>query len=86
MTENLAVIWNKKRIRPYTRRTFRKIRKKLYSKEDSEDVEVLFMGFENEITEEEIEDVVDLEAKLINSHEELEKYKRMYKKSKTHMI
>ena len=35
---------------------------------------------------EEIEDVVYLEVELINSHEELEKYKRMYKKSKIHMI
>ena len=29
------------------------------------------MGFESEIPEEEIEDVVDLEAKLINVHEDL---------------
>ena len=35
------------------------------------------MGFENEITKEEIEDVVDLEAELINAHEKLEKYKTM---------
>ena len=44
------------------------------------------MGFESEISGEEIEDGTDLEAKLINAHEELEKYKKMYKKSKTHMI
>ena len=44
------------------------------------------MDFESEIPKEEIEDVVDLEAKLINAHEELEKHRRMYKKSKTHMI
>ena len=44
------------------------------------------MGFEREILEEEIEYVVDIEAELINAHEELEKYRRMYKKSKTHMI
>ena len=62
---------------------FQKNKRNLYSKEDSEDdeisedVEVLFMGLESEIPEEEIEDVVDLEAELIN---ELEKYKRMYKK------
>ena len=84
--KNFAVLRKIKRIRPYTRRSFRKNKKNLYSKEDSEDheiiedVEVLSMGFENEIPEEEIEDVVDLEEKLINAHEELEKYKRMYKK------
>ena len=48
---------------------FQKNKKNLYSKEDNEDVEVLFMGFESEIPEEEIEDVVDLEEKLINAHE-----------------
>ena len=68
------------------KKKFQKNKKKLYSKEDSEDdeisedVEVLFMGFESEIPKEEIEDVVDLGAELINAHEELEKYKRMYKK------
>ena len=61
------------------KKKFQKNKKNLYSKEDSEDVEVLFMGFESKIPEEEI-DVVDLEAELINAHEELEKYKRMYKK------
>ena len=60
--------------------------KNLYSKEDSEDVEVLFMGFESEISGEEIEDVTDLEVELINVHEELEKYKKMYKKLKNHMM
>ena len=68
------------------KKKFKKNKKKLYSKEYSEDeeiskdAEILFMGLENEIPEEEIEDVVDLEEELINSHEELEKYKRMYKK------
>ena len=38
------------------------------------------MGIENKIPEEEVEGVVYLESKLINAHEELEKYKRMYKK------
>ena len=68
------------------KKNFQKNKKNLYSKEDSEDdeiseyVEVLFMGFKSEIPKEEIDDVVDLKAELINSHEELEKYKRMYKK------
>ena len=55
------------------KKKFQKNKKNLYSKEDSEDVEVLFMGFKSEIPEEEIEDVVDLEVELINFHEELEK-------------
>ena len=57
------------------KKKFQKNKKNLYSKEDSEDVEVLFMGFESEIPEEEIEYVVDIEAKLLNSHEELQKKK-----------
>ena len=50
------------------KKNFQKNKKNLYSKEDSEDdemsedVRVLFTGFENEIHEEEIEDVVDLET------------------------
>ena len=40
------------------------------------------MDFKIKIHEEEIEYVVDLEAELIISHEELEKYKRMYKNKK----
>ena len=61
--KNLVVIRNIKRIKPYTRRSFRKKQKTLYSKEDSEDdeisedVEVLFMGFKSEIPGEELEDV-----------------------------
>ena len=47
---------------------------------EDEDVEVLFMGVENKIPEDEIEGVVDLEAELVSSLEELGKYKRMYKK------
>ena len=49
-------------------KTMYKNKKNLYSKEDSEDeeisedVEVLFMGLESEISEEEVEGVVDLEA------------------------
>ena len=43
------------------------------------------MGFERKIPEEEIEYVVDLEAELINDHEELDKCKRMYQK-KSHDI
>ena len=68
------------------KKKFQKNKKNLYSKEDSENdeiseyVEVLFMGFESEIPEEEIEDVVDIEEEIINSHEKVEKYKRMYKK------
>ena len=59
---------------------FKKNNKNLYSKEDSEDdeisedVEVLFMGFESDIFGEGIKDVIDLEAELINADEELEKY------------
>ena len=51
------------------------------SNESSEDeyVEVLFIGLENEISEEEV-GVVDLEAELVSSLEELGKYKMMYKK------
>ena len=37
---------------------------------EDEDVEVLFMGLENEIYEEEVESVVDLEAKLVSALEE----------------
>ena len=50
------------------KKKFKKKKKKFYSKEDnedeeiSEDVEVLFMGLESEISEEIIEGVVDLEA------------------------
>ena len=68
MMKNLLVIRKIKRIRPHTRRSFRKIRKKLYSKEDieddeiSEDDEVLFMGLKSEIPKEDIEDVEDIEA------------------------
>ena len=68
------------------KKKFKKNKKKFYSKEDkedeaiSEDVEVLFMGLEKEIPKEEIEYVIDIEADLINSHGELEKYKNMYKK------
>ena len=51
------------------KKKFRKNKKNLYSKEDNEDVEVLFMGFKSEIPEEEIEDVVGLEEKIINAHE-----------------
>ena len=59
------------------KKKFLKNKKNLYSKEDNEDneitedVEVLFMGFESENSGEEIEDVTDLEAELINSYEEL---------------
>ena len=49
---------------------------------EDEDVEVLFMGLENRISKEEVEDVVDLEAELVSALEELGKYKRMYKKLK----
>ena len=65
---------------------FKKNKKNLYSKEDSEgeeiseDVEVLFMGFERDIPREEIEYVVYLKSELINAHEELENYKRKCKK------
>ena len=52
---------------------------------EDEYVEVLFMGLENKISEEEVEGVVDLEAELVSALEELGKYKRMYKISKTHM-
>ena len=43
---------------------------------EDEDVEVLFMGLEKKISEE-VEGVVDLEAELVSSLEELGKYKRM---------
>ena len=46
---------------------------------EDEDVEVLFMGLENEIYEE-VEGVVDLEEELVSALEELGKYERMYKK------
>ena len=55
MMKNLVVIRKIKRIRPSTKRSFKK--QNLYSKEDSEDDEisehakVLFMGLENEILE-----------------------------------
>ena len=45
-----------------------------------EDVELLFMGIENKIPEEEVEGVVYLEEELVSALEELGKYKRMYKK------
>ena len=48
---------------------------------EDEDVEVLFMGLENEIFEEEV-GVVDLEAELVSALEELGKHKRMYKNQK----
>ena len=54
---------------------FKKKNKNSYSKEDSEDeeigedVEILFMGLENKIFEEEVEVVVDLEAELVSSLE-----------------
>ena len=88
MMKNLVFIRNIKRIKNIYKKKFWKNKKKLYSKEDSEDdddeisedAKVLFMGFESENPEEEIEDVVDLEPEIINYHEELEKYKRMYKK------
>ena len=57
------------------KKTFQKNKKNLFSKDDSEDdgmsedAEVLFMGFENKIPEEEIKEVVDIEAEPINSHE-----------------
>ena len=38
------------------------------------------MGLESEISEEEIEGVVDIEAELVSALEQLGKYKRMYKK------
>ena len=43
------------------KKNFQKNKKNLYSKQDNEDVEVLFMGFESEIPKEKIEYVVDLE-------------------------
>ena len=52
---------------------FKKNKKNFYSMEDSEyeeiseDGEVLFMGLESEISEEKIEGVVDIEAKLVSS-------------------
>ena len=52
---------------------------------EDEDVEVLFMGIQKKIPEEEVEGVVDLEAELVSDLEELGKYKRMYKKSTIHM-
>ena len=57
------------------------------SNESSEDEEakVLFMGIENKITEEDVQGVIYLEAKLISALEELRKYERMYKKSKTQL-
>ena len=47
---------------------------------ENEDVEVLFMGIQKKIPEEEVEGVVDLEAELVSALEELGKCKRMYKK------
>ena len=64
---------------------FKKNKKNFYSKEGSEDGKVLFMGLESQISEEKIEGVADLEAEHVSALEELGKYKRMYKKSKTHM-
>ena len=72
------------------KKKFHKNKKNIYSKEDSEDddisedVEVLFMGFGSENSGEEIEYVKDHEEELINAHEELEKYKNMYKKKNSH--
>ena len=58
---------------------FKKNKKKFYSKEDGEDEEiseyheVLFMGFESEILEEEVEGLLDLEVELVSALEELGK-------------
>ena len=49
---------------------------------EDEDDEVLFMGIENKIPEEETEGVVDLEVELVSALEELGKYKRSTKKKK----
>ena len=58
------------------------------SNESSEDeeTEFLFMGIKTENLEEESEEVVDLEAELIISLEELRRYKRMYKQLKNKVI
>ena len=58
-----------------------------YSNESSEDedAEVMFMGVERKIPEDEVEGEVDIEAELVSALEELGKYKRMYKKSIIHM-
>ena len=88
-----ALILNKKimmssiKIQRRTKGFFKKKNKKktfysMYNNESSEAfVEVLFMGVENKVFEEEVEGMVDIEAELISSFEELRKYKRMYKKS-----
>ena len=52
---------------------------------EDEDVEVLFIGVENNILEEEVEGVVDLEAELVSALEELGKYKRHNLRRKTMM-
>ena len=51
---------------------------------EDEDVEVIFIGIDNKVLEG-VEGMVDLEAELVSSLEELGKYKRMYKKLKIHM-
>ena len=53
------------------KKKFKKNKKNFNSKEDSEDVEVLFMGLERKISEEKIEGVVDLEAEPVSSLKEL---------------
>ena len=89
MMKNLALIKKDQNNNIIYKNKFQQNKTNLYSKEDSEDdeisedVEVLFMGFKIEILEEEIEDVEYLEEELINAHEELETYKRMYKNKKS---
>ena len=55
------------------KKTFKKKKKNLYSKEDSEDQEILFMGTVTSDDESDKEGEVDLEVELIASLEELEK-------------
>ena len=70
MMKNLALIKKYQNNKIIYKNKFQQNKTNLYSKEDSEDdeisedVEVLFMGFESENSGEEIEDVTDLEANL----------------------
>ena len=53
--------------------TFKKKKKNLYSKEDSEDEEILFMGKITQEDDSNVEGEVDLKVEIISSLEELRK-------------
>ena len=62
------------------KKKLKKKEKNIYSKEDSEDEEIMFMGIGTQQDDSYVEGEVDLKAKLISSLEELRK-RRMKNKS-----